>query len=201
MKKQNKTKGQNWAIKPVARFNHSTLSGQVAVRLSVNWFRDNVKNPHLRRFVRMAWPVTFLGLPMIHLSTVYVAPKLLTSHLSPRLGCGPLAGREQALYPCMLNERTIPSSRPGPCRAGVNIPGVSHPGERPVVLGQETRTPELQRALGRQGRVCPSLGPPAILGKKEPRVCRGHPWRRRKVPQGGPPLPPCRGPWFLPRLP
>lgn len=164
MKKQNKTKGQNWGIKPVARFNHSTLSGQVAVHLSVNWFRDNVKNPHLRPFVSMAWPVTFLGWPTIHLSTVYVVPKLLISHLSPRRGCGPLAGREQALYPCMLNERTIPSSRPGPCRAGVNIPGVSHTGERPVVLGQETGTPKTSFRQARESMPIP--GPASHSGQE-----------------------------------
>lgn len=160
-------------------------------------------------------PMTFLGLPMKFQGAVYTASKLLTPPLSPGPGWEPRAGREHALNQHTLNEWMSPLSRWRPCRAGVSIPADSPPRERPVVPGQETRTPKTSGRQAREGMAMPgphqlvwvrrslesSRGSPGLFGWRRLRRHVDSPGGRRKAPQWGPPHPPCRSSWLLPRLP
>lgn len=142
-------------------------------------------------------------------------------HLSPRPGCEPMAGGERILNQCMLNESMISSSRQCPCRAGVNIPGCqSYLRETSCPRAGNQNLEDLLEA-GKGGYARP-WAPPATLGEKELRVCKGQPWavwlekawascgqlwrQKKDAPVGStthPPhaaLPACI-PWLLPRLP
>lgn len=86
-----------------------------------------------------------------------------------------MAGGERILNQCMLNESMISSSRQCPCRAGVNIPGCQSYLRETSCPRAGNQNLEDPLEAGKGGYARP-WAPPATLGEKELRVCKGQPW-------------------------